>query len=112
MRIIRENVVDEVESLRKRAEAIQLAQVALEAAKTTLDGAIARFQTGDLTLIDTLLSEEDLRSDRLALINLWQAYLSDLVRLRFETGTLVTFGGTTAAPDQVQFNTSEFVVRR
>ncbi len=112
LRIIRENVVGQVESLRKRAESIQLAQTAVDASQATVDGAIARFQTGDQTLFDTLLAEEDLTADRLAMVNLWQAYLSDLVRLRFETGTLVTFSGATAAPDQVQFNTSEFVVRR
>ena len=109
LRIIRENVVNQVESLRLRAEAIQLGQAAVNASITTVDGAIARFQTGDQTLFDTLLAEEDLTQDRLALVNLWQAYLSDLVRLRFETGTLVSFSG--AAVDQIQFNPAEFVAR-
>ena len=42
LRVIRENVVSEVESLRKEAESIQLAQAALAAQQQTLDGAIAR----------------------------------------------------------------------
>jgi outer membrane protein TolC len=111
LRVIRENVVSEVESLKKEAESIQLAQTALAASLQTVDGAIARYQTGDQTLIDTLLAEEDLTQDRLALVRLWQQYLSDLVRLRFETGTLVSFTGTTVTPDQLRFDPSEFVVR-
>jgi outer membrane protein TolC len=111
LRVIRENVVSEVETLRKQAESIQLAQAALAASQQTVDGAIARFQTGDQNLIDTLLAEEDLTQDRLALVRLWQQYLSELVRLRFETGTLVSFSGTTVTPDQIRFDPSEFVVR-
>jgi outer membrane protein TolC len=111
MRVIRENIVSEVATIRRKAEAIQLAQTAVESSQTTVDGAIARFQTGDQTLIDTLLAEEDLTQDRLALVGLWQQYLSELVRLRFETGTLVTFSGTALTPDQMRFDTAEFVVR-
>jgi outer membrane protein TolC len=111
LRVIRENVVSEVESLKKEAESIQLSQTALAASQQTVDGAIARFQTGDQTLFDTLLAEEDLTQDRLALVRLWQQYLSDLVRLRFETGTLVTFTGNAVTPDQLRFDPSDFVVR-
>jgi outer membrane protein TolC len=111
MRVIRENIVSETETLRKQAEAIQLSQAAVAASQQTVDGAIARFQTGDQTLFDTLLAEEDLTQDRLALVRLWQQYLSELVRLRFETGTLVSFTGATVAPDQIRFDPSEFVVR-
>jgi Outer membrane efflux protein len=110
-RVIRENIVSEVNTLRQRAEAIQYGQTAVTAQQQTVDGAIARFQTGDQTLIDTLLAEEDLTQDRLALIQLWQSYVSELVRLRFETGTLVTFSGISIAPDQMRFDPSEFVVR-
>lgn len=111
LRIIRENIVGQVESLRKKVESIQLAQVALDASQRTVDAAIQRFQTGDQTLFDTLLTEESLTQDRLALVQLWQAYLSELVRLRFETGTLVSFSGTGVAPDQMRFDPTEFVVR-
>jgi outer membrane protein TolC len=110
-RTIRENVVSEAESLRREAEAIQLGQATVDASQQTVDGAIARFQTGDQTLIDTLLAEESLTQDRLTLIRLWQTYLSDLVRLRFETGSLVSFTGSTPTPDQMRFDPSEFVIR-
>jgi len=110
-RVIRENVVSEIESLRHEAEAIQTGQAAVDAQQQTVDGAVARFQTGDQTLIDTLLAEESLTQDRLALVQLWQTYLSDLVRLRFETGSLVSFTGAAVTPDQMRFDPSEFVVR-
>src|SRR5262245_42655512 len=57
-RVIRENIVGEVETLQRRSEAVQLGQAAVAAQQTTVDAAIARFQTGDQTLFDTLLAEE------------------------------------------------------
>jgi outer membrane protein TolC len=111
MRVVRENVVSEVETLRRKTESITLAQATVEAQQQTVDAAILRFQTGDQTLLDTLLAEEGLTQDRLALVQLWQEYLSELVRLRFETGTLMSFTGNTVAPDQLRFDPTEFVVR-
>src|SRR5581483_9357760 len=64
LRVIRENVVNEVGSLRQQAEAIGRAQAAAQASQQTVDAAIQRFQMGDQTLIDTLLAEESLTQDR------------------------------------------------
>jgi hypothetical protein len=77
----------------------------------TVDGAIARYQTGDQTLIDTLLAEEDLTQDRLALVRsgsntcrTWCGCASRPVPWSLVHGHHVT-------PDQLRFDPSEFVVR-
>jgi hypothetical protein len=44
-----------------------------------------------MTLIDTLLTEQQLTDARLALVESKRNYASTLVRLRRETGTLVDF---------------------
>jgi outer membrane protein TolC len=111
VRVIRENVVSQVGSLRRQAEAIERAQAAVDASQQVVDSVLLRFQQLDQTLIDTLLAEESLTQDRLTLVRLWQEYLSELARLRFETATLVSFTGTTVSPDQIQFDPTEYVRR-
>ena len=110
-RSIRDNIVGQVGSLRRQAEAIERAQAAVALSQQTVDSVILRFQMGDQTLIDTILAEEGLTQDRLTVVRLWQEYLSALARLRFETGTLVSFTGNALTPDQVRFDPTTFVRR-
>jgi outer membrane protein len=109
VRVIRENIINEVGTLRLSAEAIRRDQAAVEASQQTLEAALSRFQQGDVTLIDTLLTEEALTQDRLTLVNEWQNYLSQLARLKFETGTLVFVSGPTMAPEQIRFDSTDLV---
>ena len=110
-RSIRDNIVGQVGTLRRQAEAIERAQAAVALSQQTVDSVILRFQMGDQTLIDTILAEEGLTQDRLTVVRLWQEYLSALARLRFETGTLVSFTGNALTPDQVRFDPTTFVRR-
>ncbi|MGE5244846.1 MAG: TolC family protein [Betaproteobacteria bacterium] len=110
-RVIQENVVGEVGALRREAAAIERQQAAVQSSQQTLDAELQRFQQGDVTLIDTLLTEENLTNDRLSLVNLWQQYLAQVARLKFETGTLVSFNGPDITPDQVRFDPTQFVRR-
>jgi outer membrane protein len=48
-----------------------------------------RFAAGDLTLIDTLTTEEQLTATRLQLLDAERRYLALVARLRYETGTLL-----------------------
>jgi outer membrane protein len=109
VRVIRQNIVETVGALRLREDAIKLRQAALDASQQTVDAVIGRFEIGDQTLIDTLLAEESLTQDRLALVRLWQEYLSQLARLRFETGTLLEFSGPALSPDQIRVPLDDFV---
>lgn len=109
MRVIGENIVDAAAGLRMRADAIKMRQAAVDASQQTVDAVIGRFQINDQTLIDTLLAEESLTQDRLALVRLWQDYLAQLARLRFEAGTLLGFAGPDLTTDQIRMDLSEFV---
>jgi outer membrane protein TolC len=111
LRVVRENVVGQVGSLRRQAEGIDRAQAAADASQQTVDSVLLRFQQLDQTLIDTLLAEESLTQDRLTLVRLWQEYLSELARLRFETGTILSFTGNVVSPDQIRFDPTEYVRR-
>jgi outer membrane protein len=111
LRVVRENVVSQVGSLRRQAEGIERAQAAADASQQTVDAVLLRFQQMDQTLIDTLLAEESLTQDRLTLIGLWRDYLSELARLRFETGTILSFTGNRISPDQIRFDPTEYVRR-
>jgi outer membrane protein TolC len=111
IRVVRENVVGQVGSLRRQAEGIDRAQAAVDASQQTVDSVLLRFQQLDQTLIDTLLAEESLTQDRLTLVRLWQAYLSELARLRFETGTILSFTGSVVSPDQIRFDPTDYVRR-
>jgi outer membrane protein TolC len=108
-RVIRENIVSETGTLKLDGEAVQRQQDLVAASQATLDASIARFQTNDITLIDLLLTEESLTQARLSLAAARQKYLSDLARLRFETGTLVSVDGETLTPDRVRFDPSFLV---
>ncbi len=110
-RTIRQNITNEVGSLGLLAGAVQQQQASVDASQKTLDGALQRFQQGEVTLIDTLLTEQNLTQDRLALVQAWQQYLSELARLKFETGTLIFFTGSDVTPDQVRFDPVELVKR-
>jgi outer membrane protein TolC len=109
-RVIRENIISETGVLKLDAEAVQRQQDLVAASQQTLDASIARFQQNDITLIDLLLTEESLTQARLTLAAARQKYLSDLARLRFETGTLVSVDGETVTPDRVRFDPT-FLVR-
>jgi hypothetical protein len=74
------------------------AAAAVEAYQKTVDADVERFRAGDVTLIDTLLTEQQQVDAKLALIAA-QADLAALIaQLRFESATLVSFGPNGANP--------------
>ncbi len=108
-RTIRNNVIEvrgaldwSHDSLRQRAESIAQYQ-------ETLESTMAQYQAGDITLVDTLLTEEDLLREQLELVRATQAYLSILARLRFEVGTLIRFEQEGTLFESVTFEPSLLV---
>ncbi|HET7291250.1 MAG TPA: TolC family protein [Vicinamibacteria bacterium] len=90
-RVIRENVAELGASLRSaRAEVEQLRRAVREQ-DATWKTAMELQRAGELSLVDTLLTEKDLTSARLRLVGAQRTYASTLARLRFEAGTLVRF---------------------
>ncbi|MFN7916630.1 MAG: TolC family protein [Vicinamibacterales bacterium] len=75
---------------------------------TALDDAQRLWGAGNMTLFDTLVTEQQLTSARLRLVQIKRDYASAVARLRRETGTLVTF----AEWSQPQLNLSGLVVAR
>lgn len=110
-RLIGDNITGVVQTLRAAAEGVQRAREAVERTTTTYEGALSQLRAGELTLIDTLTTEEELLGDQTELLRQQQVYLSTLARLRFESGQLVTFSGLGDASESARFLPTEFVVR-
>ena len=55
----------------------------------TAEATVERFRAGDLTVLDTLITESDLTNARLEVLAAERTYLSLAARLRFATGTLL-----------------------
>ena len=110
-RLIGDNITGVVQTLRAAAEGVQRAREAVDRTTATYDGALAQLRAGELTLIDTLTTEEELLGDQTELLRQQQVYLSTLARLRFESGQLVTFSGLGDASESLRFLPTEFVVR-
>jgi outer membrane protein TolC len=71
---------------------------AVDAYQKTVDADIERFRAGDVTLIDTLLTEQQQVDAKLALISAQQDLAELIAQLRFESATLVNFGPSGANP--------------
>ena len=90
-RSIREALADVSEQLEHSTQMVEQGQRGVNLYRQTLEGALQLFEGGEFTLVDTLLSEEDLTVEQLSLVRS-QQYTSSLVaRLKFEGGGLVGF---------------------
>lgn len=110
-RTVRDSVVQSAEAVRRAAETVARNREALGFYEKTMAAAIDRFEAGDLTMIDTLTTEEDLTRQRLAVVRAVQDYASLLARLKYETGELVSFVGGDGPGARVEFDASPFVIR-
>lgn len=88
-RLIGTNTVELLGELRKAAEEVERRREAVEYYEETINAAVERFRAGELSLIDTLLTEEQLTLARLELLAARQTYAARLAELRHETGSLV-----------------------
>ena len=89
-RLIKANVVDIVSSLREAAASVQLAGEAVESFLETAEAEVEKYRAGEATLIDVLLTEEQLTGAESSLVQARQSYASLLARLWFETGAVVS----------------------
>lgn len=72
------------------AESVRQAQDSYDFYLETINAEVQRFQAGDATLVDTILTEDQQVGSLVSLIAAKQAFASLLAELRFETGLLVT----------------------
>jgi outer membrane protein TolC len=110
-RTIRDNVTDISHAVARAAEAMQRNKEALGLYETTLANAMERYQAGDITLLDTIVTEEDLTRQRQQYVRSVQTYLSLLARLKFETGDLLQFNDEGSAAETAAFEPSAFIAR-
>jgi outer membrane protein TolC len=88
-RQVRLDVVRTGRSLVEAIARVKLAQDSVQYYQQTIDGEIARFQIGEVTLIDTIQTEQQQTEARRALVAAQQEIAQLIAELRFETGTLV-----------------------
>jgi outer membrane protein TolC len=106
-RVIGEHILSNTQSLRTSATAIDHAASAVTYGDQLIEMAVQQFRAREATLIDTLLTEEQVTQDRLSLIRKRQVYLSLLARLKFETGDLLSMTGQT-----LSFDAADFIVKQ
>jgi outer membrane protein TolC len=110
-RVIGANVVGTTGTVRRAADAITGWQSAVTYGEQVLTAAISQLQSGDLTILDTLITEQSVTDDQLQLVRQRQIYLSTLARLRFDTAQLVQFENAGTAAEQIRFNAADFTRR-
>jgi outer membrane protein TolC len=110
-RTIGEGVVSATGALARAARAWAAQDAAVAASTQAVAGALQRFQAGEITLFDLLVTEEQLTSDQLQRLQQQQEYFSILARLRYETGELVTFDNEGTPMESIGFRGGQFVTR-
>jgi outer membrane protein TolC len=90
-RQIQLSVVRTTMQVRQAAGRLEQSRLGMEASQRTTTAEIERFRSGEATLIDTLLTEQQLFDARLALVTAQADLATFIAQLRFETGTLVRF---------------------
>ncbi len=110
-RVIDMNVLGASETVRRAADATAAWQTAVAHDEHVLAAALQQLQSGDLTILDTLLTEESVTTDQLQLVRQRQVYLSTLARLRFEAAVLVSFENPGTPAEQIRFPAGDFVRR-
>ncbi|GMU64872.1 MAG: hypothetical protein AMXMBFR36_11460 [Acidobacteriota bacterium] len=88
-RSIRLSVIEAAEALRRSRAELESRREALARIEETAEATVERFRAGDLTVLDTLITESDLTNARLEVLAAERTYLSLAARLRFATGTLL-----------------------
>jgi outer membrane protein TolC len=111
-RRIRDRIVSAREAVLKARASVEQHQRSVERFQRILDASLDRFEAGDISLIDTLTSEEDLTRAKLELVTAQQRYLGLKARLAFETGTLLEFEEADEGVHSVGFDGSAFVADR
>ena len=110
-RRIRANVVATRNVVERAARSLARIEESQGFQQTTLNGTLERFRQGDVTLIDTLTTEEDLTQGQIQLVQAWLGYAGALARLRFESGSLVVFDDLDQPGESLRFDPVQFLSR-
>jgi outer membrane protein TolC len=89
-RLVRLGVLRSARSLAEAIDRVRNAEDAVKYYQTTIEGDFERFKSGDVTLIDTILTEEQQTDALLALVGARQQVAQLIAELRFQSGSLLT----------------------
>lgn len=89
-RRIRLGVVESAGTLEQAAARVAQAEAAVGFYETTVNAELQRFRGGDVTLLDTVITQQQQIDARLALILARQELAQRLAQLQFQTGALVS----------------------
>jgi len=95
-RRIRLAVVESAGTLEQAAARVAQAEAAVGFYATTVNAELQRFRGGDVTLLDTVITQQQQIDAQLSLILARQELAQRLAQLQFQTGTLVTVPGAAA----------------
>jgi outer membrane protein TolC len=96
-RLIALNITQYAESLKVAADRLKAAEEAVRNYDQTIQAEQARFKSGDASLLDTLLTEQQTTGARLAYVTAHQEYATLLAALQYEAGLLVQDGAVNAS---------------
>jgi outer membrane protein len=96
-------VVESAGALKEIAERVRQAEAAVGFARATVEAELERFRTGESTLIDTVLTEQQQTESELVLVAARRDLFQEIARLRFQAGQLAPggkpgAGGLTSLP--------------
>ena len=102
-RVIQDNIVEVRQAIDRAAAAITSWETAVTNSRQTFASQQRLLETGTVTLIDVLLTEEGLAADEQRLLLERQAYLSALARLKYELGELLTYDAAGTPGELIRF---------
>jgi outer membrane protein TolC len=84
-------VIRDAQSLRDAIRSVEQAQISADAYRRSVDSEMQRFDGGDASLIDTILTEDQQTFALYDLVSAQRTYAQLLARLRFESGRLISY---------------------
>lgn len=110
-RVIEGSVVSLTVALQRARESVFRHRESIGFLEQTLQSTLAQYEAGDVSLIDTLTTEEELTNEQIQVSLATQIYLSLVTRLKFELGDLVEFNEQNTARETTDFEATDFVSR-
>lgn len=92
-RVIDDNLAQRIGALRRVRAELERRSAAIAAHETKWGASLEMRRVGELSLLDTIVSEQDLTQSRLQLVRARRDYALLLAELRFEAGSLVAAAG-------------------
>jgi outer membrane protein TolC len=101
-RSIRLQVIELLAALRRSRRALDLARQSMDYSEQTLEASVERFKGGDLSVIDTLTTEQAATTASLAWVDALHNHLGLVAQLRFQINALLAAARGESRPEAFQ----------